>query len=320
MSTATAAERVERILSVLPWIVDTPGSTVEQVCTRFGLEEADLRSDLDLLMYEVGIHPFTPDARVDVIYEGDRIYVHLGDYFRHPLRLTADEALVLYTAGRALLDPHEPDPVLASAVEKLEHVLGVDLASRVDVRLGGGEAGVLGTLRTATDHGRRLSIDYYSFGRDERGVREVDPIALVARDGHWYLRAWCLRADGVRRFRVDRITSATETGEPAAAHPAAGPTGPQGPEDVDGAMSGASSVTLTVDRRAAWIIDSVPTESVTDLDDGRIRVQLRVAATPWLQRLLLRLGPDVEVRDAATAEDLSGLAATAAARVLQRYT
>ncbi|MBS1837968.1 MAG: WYL domain-containing protein [Actinobacteria bacterium] len=315
MSTTTAAERVERILSVLPWIVDTPGVTIEQVCNRFALQERELRSDLDLLMYEVGIHPFTPDARVDVIVDDDRIFIHLGDYFRRPLRLTADEAVALYTAGRVLLGRPEPDQVLAAAVDKLERVLGADLADRIDVRLGGSDPEVLATVRAATDHGRRLSIDYYSFGRDQRSVREVDPIALVPSEGHWYLRAWCLQAGGLRRFRIDRITRAVATDEPVGTHPVLEAT----TEELDRGVADAPEVTLVLDRSAEWIIDTVPTEEVSDLGGGRIEVRLHVAATAWLQRLLLQLGPGVEARDSVTGEDLTPLGADAAARVLQRY-
>ncbi|HMX09242.1 MAG TPA: WYL domain-containing protein [Microthrixaceae bacterium] len=220
MSPATASERVERILSVLPWIVEEPGTTVQQVCDRFGMTERDLRADLDLLMYEVGIHPFTPDARVDAYVEDDgRIQIHLGDYFRRPLRLTPDEALVLYAAGQALLDRPDPDPVLARAVAKLATVLGDGADDSVDVRLGDADPDVLDAVRRATDAGQRLRIDYYSFGRDERTEREVDPLRLSARDGHWYLRAWCHRAGGVREFRVDRIDTAVPTGGAVDDHP-----------------------------------------------------------------------------------------------------
>lgn len=252
MSVATAAERVERILSVLPWIVDTPGSTVEQVCNRFGLQERELRADLDLLMYEVGIHPFTPDARVDVIYEEDRIYIHLGDYFRRPLRLTSDEAIVLYTAGRAVLDRPDPDPVLTSAVAKLERVLGEDVATRIDIRLGDADPDVFSTVRDATDEGHRLTIDYYSFGRDERSERDVDPVSLSAHEGHWYLSAWCHNAGDIRRFRLDRIAHAVDTGRRVLDHEGAR----GGSDEVEPDLSDAPSAVLTVERAEAWLTDA----------------------------------------------------------------
>ena len=54
-----------------------------------------------------------------------------------------------------------------------------------------------------------------------------------------------------------------------------------------------------------------PCESVTDLDDGRLRVVLRTPDTGWVRRLAMRLGEDgrvvsppslvAEVREAAAA-------------------
>lgn len=315
--TATAADRVERILSVLPWIVETPGSTVEEICNRFGLQESELRSDLDLLMYEVGIHPFTPDARVDVIFDDDRVYIHLGDYFRRPLRLTADEAIALYAGGRALLDRPDraPDPVLGSAVAKLGRVLGVEVATQIDIRLGEADPEVLATVRDATDAGRRISIDYYSFGRDQRSVREVDPVRLVAEGGHWYLLAWCLRSAGMRRFRVDRISHAVDTGEAVGVHPDVA-----GTVEDDLALSDAPLVDLVVDASDEWIVDTFPTEALEEIDDGRLRIRVRVTADAWLQRLLLRLDPTTEATDVATGADLTALRTSAAESVHRRYT
>lgn len=313
MTTATASERVERILSVLPWIVEEPGTTVDEVCSRFGMSERDLRSDLDLLMYEVGVHPFTPDARVDAYVEEDgRIFVHLGDYFRRPLRLTSDEALVLYAAGQALLDRPDPDPVLARAVHKLGAILGDGVAEAVDVRLGDADAQVLATVRSATDSASVLHLDYYSFGRDEHTERDVDPLRVSARNGHWYLTAWCHSVDEVREFRVDRITRAVLTGEAAAAHPDA-------VLDVDAELSEGRPVVLVIPPDAEWILEAFPTTSVQRGADGRLVVELQVTADPWLTRLLLRLGAGATATDAATGSDLAPLAADAAARVLRRY-
>lgn len=315
MSAATASERVERILSVLPWIVEEPDTTVQQVCERFGMTERDLRADLDLLMYEVGVHPFTPDARVDAYVEDDgRIVVNLGDYFRRPLRLTPDEGVALYAAGRAVLDRPDPDPVLTRAVAKLAGVLGDGVSEAVDVRLGDADAAVLSTVRGAAEGGRRLRIDYYSFGRDERSEREVDPLRVTAKDGHWYLTAWCRSADDVRVFRIDRITSATPTGDPVDPHP-----GAEEADVLSDDLSDGRPVVLVIDRTDEWLVDTVPTSSAEAVGDGRLRVELQVTAEPWLQRLLLRLGPSATATDASDDADLRPLATDAARRVLRRY-
>jgi proteasome accessory factor C len=311
VSRATASERVERILSVLPWIVESQGSTVTDVCERFGLTESELTSDLDLLMYEVGIHPFTPDARVDVFIEEGRIFVTLGDYFRRPLRLTHDEALSLYAAGRAVLDRPSPDPTLARAVAKLGDALGTGAADAVDVRLGDADPAVLDAVERASRERRRLRIDYYSFGRDERTEREVDPERVLADGGHWYLLGWCHTAGGPRSFRVDRIASAEITDVAVQERPGTGGA------DLD--LSDADeTVVLEVPGTAAWVADTFPTLATEELADGRLRIELRVTATPWLERLLLRLGPDARATDGA-GRSLGPLASAAAARVLRRY-
>lgn len=48
--------------------------------------------------------------------------------------------------------------------------------------------------------------------------RAVEPVALAATGGHWYLLAWCRLRTGPRWFRTDRILSAHLTAEPAPAH------------------------------------------------------------------------------------------------------
>ena len=312
MTRATASDRVERILSVLPWIVESQGTTLTEVCDRFGLTRQELTADLDLLMYDVGIHPFTPDARVDVILDGDKIYITLGDYFRRPLRLTHDEALALYAAGRAVLDRPEPDPTLARAVAKLGDALGSGAAEAVDVRLGDADPAILATVETAVRERRQLRIDYYSFGRDERSQRDVDPERVIAEGGHWYLLGWCHTAQGPRSFRVDRIAAAEVTDVAVVDRP----DSPAADLDLSDAER---TVVLVIPRQVAWVADTFPTVSLQELPDDQIRVELRVTATPWLERLLLRLGPDIQATDGQDGHDLRPLAAAAAARVLRRY-
>jgi hypothetical protein len=58
---------------------------------------------------------------------------------------------------------------------------------------------------------------------------------------------------------------------------------------------------------------------VETLADGRIRIVLPVTATPWLERLLLRLDPRSVATDQATGERLDSVAPAAARRILARY-
>ena len=178
MSRVTATDRVQRILAVLPWIVQHQGATVDEICARFGLGRKELLDDLDFVFYNVGLHPFTPDMLAEVTIDEDRVTVHLGDYFRRPLRLTHEEALTLLAAGRALSarPGTDPDGTLQRAVDKLSAALGDGAGDAVDVALGEADPEVLAAARRAVGRAPRLTIDYYSYGRDEPSTRQVDPL------------------------------------------------------------------------------------------------------------------------------------------------
>jgi proteasome accessory factor C len=307
---ATAADRVERILSVLPWVAESPGVTVAALADRFGMDEATLRDDLSLVFVEVGVHPFTPDTMIDVLYDGDQVSVHLGEYFRRPLRLTHDEGLRLLASARAVQEGPYPDDLLDGAIAKLAAALGAGDA--VEVRLGDADPDVLRLLGEAVTARRRVRLDYVSFGRDERSEREVDPWRLVPHEGHWYLQAWCHAAAGERMFRVDRVHDAAVLDEPVATTPA--------PDDgTDWDLGGGPRVELLLPPDAAWVAEEYPATEVAERPDGRIRVVLAVGATPWLERLLLQLGPSVEGTDLDTGASLAPIAAGAARRILSRY-
>ena len=75
---------------------------------------------------------------------------------------------------------------------------------------------------------------------------------------------------------------------------------------------------LELSPAAAWVLEQYAHEEVEPLADGWRRVRLPVSAAPWLERLLLRLGPAVRV---VAAEEPLGvdLGRSAARRVLARY-
>ncbi|RLK12149.1 putative DNA-binding transcriptional regulator YafY [Micromonospora sp. M71_S20] len=44
-------------------------------------------------------------------------------------------------------------------------------------------------------------------------LRDVEPLGYLGNPRHWYLLGWCRLRDGIRAFRVDRITSVTALAE-----------------------------------------------------------------------------------------------------------
>ncbi len=309
MPKLSADERLHRLLALIPWVAARDGPRMEDVCTRFGCTEQEVVDDLELL-FLCGLHPYTPDVLIDVDIADGRVWIRYADYFARPLRLTPGEGLGLLAAGRTVLatSGSDDDGPLARGLDKLAAAMGVNAGEAVEIELGAVAEDVLGTLRSAVAGSRQVEIDYYSFGRDERARRIVDPYAVFSAGGQWYVSAWCHRVEDERLFRVDRISTAAlldsgfhrpESAPELSAYRA-------GPDD--------RRVTLDLEPSARWVVEQYPVEAVEELGGGCLRVTLAASQPAWLERLLLRLGPAAEV---VGGDD--GLRGAAARRLLRRY-
>ena len=178
-----------RLLAVIPWIAAQQGPTLDEVCARFGVTRRKLEEDLTVLTL-VGVPPYTPDTLIEVTIEGDRVWLRFADVFAKPLHLTPEQAVALVAAGTASqgLPGGDSQGPLATALAKLAGVLGLEPGETLSVALGDTRPGVLEALRRAVAEHRRVRLDYYAYGRDDRSTRDVDPAAVFAHEGFWYVR------------------------------------------------------------------------------------------------------------------------------------
>ncbi len=315
MSRVTAADRLRRVLAVVPWIVANPDHLVSDVAARFGLSESDLLADLGVV-FMVGLPPYSPDALIDVqIDDEGRVTIQLADYFSRPLRLTPAQGLALLASSEALLSVPGTDPngALAKALHKLASAVGVENTDAVDIRLGTAEDTTLNQLRDAVSAGTEVEIVYYSYNRDATSAREIAPWRVFAESGNWYVHAWCHVAEGERVFRVDRIEELTPLDRPAQVQMEAERDQVLLTREQD------PRVTLLLDPGAGWVVDAYPVEEVSEQDGGRLLATLAISEVPWLERLLIRLGPDAELIKATGIDNADSLASAAATRILKRY-
>jgi len=305
-----AGSRLRRVLALVPWIAENPGAALEEIAARFGVSEAELEHDLELLPL-CGLPPYTPDRLIEVEIVDGHVWIRFAEYFDRPLRLSAEEGLALLTAGRALLAVPGSDErgALATALDKLAGALGATDGLSVEV----GEPPHLDALRRAADAHERVEIDYYSFGRNATTTRKVDVRSVFHAFGHWYAAGYCHQAQDERLFRVDRIRAVRPTGEHF--DPTAGEE-PDFGETVYHPRRDDPRVTLELDAAATWVVESYPSEEVEERPDGSWRVVLAVSERAWLERLLLELGPAARV--VAPAE-VRTVGAEAADRLLTRY-
>ncbi|HKE75196.1 MAG TPA: WYL domain-containing protein, partial [Acidimicrobiales bacterium] len=216
MPTGTAADRLARLLNLVPYLLARPGIEVSQAAAELDVTERQLREDLELL-WVCGLPGYGPGDLIDMAFDGDRVTVTYDAGIDRPLRLTPDEALALVVALRMLAEMPgigERDAI-ERALAKIEAAAGDIAEAPVAVRIPG-DADRLATIRTAVERRHALRITYYTATRDETTERVVDPMRVLIVDGRAYLEAWCRHAEAVRLFRVDRIDGFTELDEAAA--------------------------------------------------------------------------------------------------------
>ena len=311
----TSTERLQRLLALVPYVVSRKSVGLAETAAAFGVSERELVDDLNLL-WCVELRAPDPYCPIDLSYEGGEIVVSQAESMGRPLRLAVDEASALLVALRMLAEVPglEDRSALSRLIAKLEAAAGeaasvsAKVAVQVDIRDEGAD-GYAARIRAALSAGRRLHLRYYVPGRDEATERDVDPMRLLVVEGRPYLEGWCLRAEGVRLFRLDRVLGLEVLDVPSA--PPAEAVG----VDVDQGLFRPSPddvpVVLELSVAGRWVAEYYPCESVTDLEDGRLRVVLRTPDTGWVRRLALRLGEDgrvisppglvTEIREAAAA-------------------
>ena len=300
------AERLRRLLVVLPWLMERGEVPVADAAERFGLSEAELVRDLELASM-CGLPPFV-DEMVDVFIDEGVIYAGVPRLFTRPLRITAPEGFALLAAARVarqVTGSAGDDSALDRALGKLAAVLG-DEGLVVDTPA----PPIVAELGEAARACGRLRIGYWSAHSDRTTERDITPRLVFTDRGRWYVIADDHLSGEERTFRADRIRHAEPTGvvdEPREVHPPA----------LDSWFADADLpvAVLKVSRSGYWVAERYPTTSVTELDDGW-RIELPVASERWLRELLLRLGASAVVE---APDQWCDLGARAAADVMRRY-
>lgn len=293
MPTAPSADRLGRLLNLVPYLLARPGILVAEAAADLGVTERQLREDLELL-WVCGLPGYGPGDLIDMAFDGDRVTITYDAGIDRPLRLTPDEALALVVALRMLAET--PGMAQRDAIEralaKIESTAGELADAPVAVRLPGNDDR-LATIRGAVQRQRALRITYYTATRDETTERVVDPMRVLVVAGRGYLEAWCRRAEAVRLFRVDRIDGLVELDEPAAPPPQARPSEVR--DSVFTPTPDLPLVRLRVGRGGRWITEYYPCEEIIAESAEHWLVSLRAADLGWAQRLVLGLGPEVSV-------------------------
>jgi predicted DNA-binding transcriptional regulator YafY len=288
MSGSTSAQRLSRMLALVPWLTAHDGVTIEEAAAHFEVSAEQLEKDLWLLIV-CGLPGYGPDQLVDIDFWDDgRIHVIDAQTLDRPLRLNAEEAMSLLLGLRLLEQVpgvHDRSAIISTAAKLSQ---AVDLPAE-DAAVSGHprlDEAMSAAVATAINLSADLAITYASGTSDQVTERRITPHQVVLADGRAYLEAFCFLAGAHRTFRMDRILRVSAapglTLEPEEA-PAPAPTHSE------------ATALVAVESGSAWIIDVLGAEVSGTTPDGRIAARLAYADPRWLVRLALSRGGQIEI-------------------------
>lgn len=287
MTSPRTVSRLSRILALIPYVLGKEGVEVGEILERFGYDEAQLTKDLNTV-FVCGLPGYGPGDLMEAYIDGDEVIIDAADYFARAPRLTSTEALGLLAAGMAIVGSGQASPELESAVEKLTRVILPDAASAISIDVSG-ESETLRHLKQAAAESTVVRITYRSLSRETETTRDVEPWAVFATLGNWYVQGHCRLVGAERVFRVDRIRD-LEVLEDHFERPDGLPEPGvrYAPSDDD------VVATILLRPEAAWVLDYYPVEMLERTEAGT-EILFSSPDVEIPARLLLRLGRSAEL-------------------------
>jgi proteasome accessory factor C len=282
----TALTQTPRLVELIAWLSqgDSRGTiTYKAAARKFGVSEAQIRDDLDVLVHLSDEHKdFLASVRVAIVADGFTV-ISRGP-FRRPIQFSAEEGLALLLGLGAVQGGRAIAAKFKRGTETIESAYAIGSAPSADLD------GVLAVARTARDEKRKLELLYCgSDGEPSRRIAHVHQIVESA--GRWYVIAWCEKVQDFRRFRAERILEARLLPQDFRPQVLFKPI-----KDPKELLSADETVTAQVafsNKIARWLKEKYP--EGREQRDGRYVVTFQVADPAWFVREVLQYGAEAEV-------------------------
>lgn len=290
-------EDLLRLITLIPFLAQHPGVTVQEAAEFLHTTEKTILSDLEQILM-CGVPPYYPSDYIGVYLEENRIYIQFAKHFKRPIRLNLDEAFALRMALESF--PLESDSpyreIVNSLLKKIETILPeweqeefsqyptLFQDPRQPIR-----AKILHLLEQGVKQTRVCEIVYFSPEKETLTPRLVEPLGLIFHEGLWYLIAYCRLRKNIQAFRLDRIKEACLKDE----------TFQKKEVDLDAFKKAEMlpkkmhlEVTLWFHKNVArYIQEEFGSETLRELPQGHLQLKLKVASKRWLFSWLVEYGP-----------------------------
>jgi proteasome accessory factor C len=289
MTKLTATDNLSLLLSVAAHLSKNGNSSVADLAKHFGVSEKEIVSTVRTIGFSgVGSYDWGETFELDwsALEDGYVEFSRMVAVEDVPKLSTAEAAI--FISGLNYLKSL-PEFAADSEIENLLSILQSGSNSPqthfFEIRPGTQEYDYA-KIRSAIANQVRIKCEYTNL-KGEHSHRELDPLRLESRDQTFYLQAYCLRDEMVKFFKLDqmRITEVTETPISEAARAS------EKHDEIFEAAETDIEVVVELEPEAFSIAAEFgASDSVVNLEDGRIRATIRIGYLPYLGKLIAEFG------------------------------
>lgn len=277
-----AANRALRTMDLIPFILENPGISIENLANQFSVTEKQIEDDLQLV-FMCGLPGYTPYELIDLVFEDGIVSIIDPQVLDKPRRFSKSELVVIVLGLQILGELNNSNSVRANQIKALsDKIMKLGNSNSVLINSGQNNSPYVDIVLNAISLRKSLIIEYHSMIRDEITNRIILPRYLYFLNGNLYLNALDLDAKADRVFKLNLIKkcevgSATEN---------------QTYENNEYAIQ----VVLDIDKQFVNFIER-NSSVITNIQENKdsYRVDLMVSNMEWLKRSILSYSPGITV-------------------------
>jgi proteasome accessory factor C len=203
--TSTPIEQTSRLLDLVPFLLTHQGIPVDELAKNFGVTREIILDDLNTL-WMCGLPGYTPLELIDLEFDSGFVTIRNADPLAQVRSLVGSE-LVALVLGLDLLATSSSDlsTEVRQRLESLSQKIRAKIGDRISIT-DSGQSEIRSLLGRAINERASVRIHYYSPQSDEIKERTITPFDFIVDGAFEYVRAFCELAEGVRTFRIDRIS------------------------------------------------------------------------------------------------------------------
>ena len=304
---ASAIEKTAQALDLIPYILEHPGVSIEELADSFESTPSDI-SEILSIIFMCGLPGYTHLELIDLSTEHGFVSIMDPQNLDKPRRLTKVEVVSILLGLQNLVSQGvsaEVTKIVDSVSKKMTDLLG-DIATLEIIE---GEQKIPRSewkdlVENAITDGKAIDIEYLSLSNEKISIRTISPKKLYIRASNYYVEAYCDSSKEIRHFRLDRMRTVNIS--------------PRSISTSDSTNTSRSAVIEALIPKSALYFLETNEEIVmnSEIFGDQLRVSLEVANEQWLFRALASINGSVTI---TSPETLKAEFADLSRRTLDNY-